>query len=128
VRNTTGAAILPGEVVTLDVASGASGLGKAAAKSSANDRFAYPVDATIPAAGCADDDLCYVIVRGVGQIKQPASAATLAVGDYIGAGADGRLEEIATPGSESHLVMASALEANTTNDALVTCWVHPSWQ
>ena len=69
VRNTSGSAILPGTIVLCDIASsGVAGLGQVAALGGAGSRFAYPVDATIPAAGCADDDLCFVIVGGVGRV------------------------------------------------------------
>lgn len=127
VRNTTGAALLPGEIVALDIAGGLDGLGQGSALSTAGQRFAFPVDAAIPAAGCPDDDLCIVIVRGVGKVKQPAAAATLAVGDYIKAGASGRLAEEATPASNAHTLLGTALEANSTNNALVLCYMHPAW-
>lgn len=129
VRNTSGAALLPGTIALCDIANkGVEGLGQVAGLSTAKARFAYPVDAAIPAAGCADDDLCYVIVGGVAKVKQPESAATLAVGDYIAAGASGRLVEEGTPASNSHTLLGTALEANSTNDALVTCYIHPAWE
>ena len=52
-RNKTGAAILPGEIVSTTATNGLAGVAQIDAKSSADDRLCYIVDPSIAAAGCA---------------------------------------------------------------------------
>lgn len=127
-RNKTGAAVLPGEVVTVDVASGVEGLGQAAAKSSANDDLTYVVDPQLPATGCADNDLFLAIVAGPTKIKQPGTPVSLVVGDKVKAGATGRLAKSTTVADECHLHLGTIVEANNVADALVPVLLHPVWR
>lgn len=129
IRNTTGAALLPGEIATLDIEEGVSGLGHAAAKSSANDRAVVVVDPTLPAAGVADDDLFIGFVKGPTKIKFAAAGITLSGSDLLAAGASGRAVAAATTAGTSRNVIATALsgeEANSANqNALRPVLLHP---
>jgi hypothetical protein len=125
-RNKTGGTLSAGEIVVVDLDGGHAGVGTADAKSSAGDRCCLVVDPSLGASTVADNDLFYGIVKGPSKVKQPASAASIAAGDVIKAGASGRLAEAALA-SDHGLILGTALEANTTNDALVSVELAPEW-
>ena len=80
-RNTSGAALLPEETCVVDVTSGAGGIGSATGKAGASARYAYVVDPAIGAAGVADDDLFYGIVKGPTKVK--TASATFSGGELL---------------------------------------------
>lgn len=129
-RNTSGAALLPGEIATVDASAGVAELGKASAKSSAADRFTVVVDPDLPAAGVADDDLFLAFVKGPAKVKSPSSAFTPAVAQQFEAGASGRLQAAAVDGSDSEQIMGTLLADDTEIPAgtLVDCVLHPHWE
>lgn len=132
VRNTTGAAILPGEIVIINPAAGLAGFGQVTAKSSANSRLAYVVDPTLPAAGCADDDLCFVFVQGPCKVLAPVAGIALAsAGLSLSAGASGRAAVTAdTAGTTKNLLgtFLTGIQLATANEgALLDCVLHPIW-
>lgn len=128
-RNTSGAALLPGEIATVNVAGGAAGLGSASAKSSANSRNVVVVDPTLPAAGVADDDLFLAFVYGPAKIKFPSAGLALDGGDVLAAGATGRAAlAVATAGTTRTIiatVLSGAQAANLNENALKECYLHP---
>lgn len=129
IRNTSGGALLPGEIATLDIEEGVSGLGHADAKSSANDKHVVIVDPTLPAAGVADDDLFIGFVKGPTKIKFPSGGLTLTGGNLLRAGASGRAALAETGAGTSRNVIATALsgaEADSANqNALRPVLLHP---
>lgn len=125
-RNKTGGTLAAGEIILVDIDGGHAGLGTADAKSSAGDRCCLIVDPALGASTVAANDLFYAIVRGPSKAKQPASAASLAAGDVIKAGASGRLAEAAL-GSDHGLVLGTVVKADSTNDALVEVELNPEW-
>lgn len=125
-RNKTGGVLAAGEIILVDIDGGHAGLGTADAKSSAGDRCCLVVDPALGSSTVAANDLFYGIVRGPSKAKQPASAASLASGDVIKAGASGRLAEAAL-GSDHGLVLGTVVKADSTNDALVEVELNPEW-
>lgn len=125
-RNKTGGALAAGEIIVVDLDGGHAGLGTADAKSDAGDRCCLVVDPALGSSTVAANDLFYAIVRGPSKAKQPASAASLAAGDVIKAGASGRLAEAAL-GSDHGLVLGTVVKADSTNDALVEVELNPEW-
>ena len=87
-RNTSGGALLPGKVGVTTTADGIAGLGRLTGGGTLNARQAYTIDPGIPAAGVADDDICYVIIEGPVLVNF-AAATTIAAGAVIKAGAAG---------------------------------------
>lgn len=129
-RNTSGAALLPGEICIADVTAGIAGLGQATAKSSAASRLAYVVDPELPTAGVEDNDLFLAFVQGPAKVKAPASAYTPGGdGQLFEAGASGRLQSAAVDGSDSEQIMGTLLVDDTEIPAntLVECVLHPHW-
>jgi ABC-type dipeptide/oligopeptide/nickel transport system ATPase component len=118
--------IAAGEIILVDLDAGHAGLGTADAKSSAGDRCCLVVDPALGASTVAANDLFYAIVRGPSKAKQPASAASLAAGDVIKAGASGRLAEAAL-GTDHGLVLGTVVKANAVDDALVEVELNPEW-
>lgn len=125
-RNKTGGTLAAGEIVVVDLDGGHAGLGTADAKSSAGDRCCLVVDPSLGSDTVANNDLFYAIVKGPTKVKQPAVAESIAAGDVIKAGASGRIDEAAL-GSDHGLILGTALEANTTANALVAVELCPEW-
>lgn len=125
-RNKTGGTLAAGEIVVVDLDGGHAGLGTADAKSSTGDRCCLVVDPSLGSDTVANNDLFYAIVKGPTKVKQPAVAESIAAGDVIKAGASGRMDEAAL-GSDHGLILGTALEANTTNNALVAVELCPEW-
>jgi hypothetical protein len=72
VRNVSGVALLPGQLVNLQTG-GTDGryfLGRVDGLAYVTAQRAYPVDEWLPAAGCPNHDLCWIVVAG------PASVLT----------------------------------------------------
>lgn len=125
-RNKTGGTLAAGEIILVDLDGGHAGVGTADAKSSVGDRCCLVVDPALGDSTVAADDLFYAIVKGPSKAKQPASAASLAAGDVIKAGASGRLAEAAL-GTDHGLVLGTVVKADSTNDALVEVELAPEW-
>lgn len=66
VRNTSGVALLPKELVQLDTA-GQNAIGRGVNDS----QHCYPVDEFLPSAGVRDDDVFYVVVEGPAMCRAP---------------------------------------------------------
>tara|TARA_R110000824_G_scaffold276311_2_gene464840 strand:+ start:3619 stop:4182 length:564 start_codon:yes stop_codon:yes gene_type:complete len=126
VRNTSGAVLAAGEIVTMDFTTGHAGLGSATTKSAADDRCCLVVDPALGSSTVADDDLFYAIVKGPTKVKQPASAATLVGGDVIVAGDAGRLA-LGAIATDHGIVLGTVLKSNAVNDALVEVELAPEW-
>ena len=127
-RNKTGAAVLPGEVVRVDVDGGFKGLGEADKLAAAGEDLVYVVDPQIVAEGCPDGDLFLAIQGGPTRVKQPASPVTLVADDKIKAGANGRLAKSATPSGEVDVLLGTVVEDNAVANDLVAVLLHPIWK
>lgn len=125
-RNKTGGTLAAGEIVVVDVDGGHAGLGTADAKSSSGDRCCLVVDPSLGSSTVANNDLFHAIVKGPSKVKQPSVAESIAAGDVIKAGASGRVDE-ATLATDHGLILGTALEANTTGDALFAVELAPEW-
>lgn len=127
VRNTTGSAVLPNTVVQVDFTGGADGLANASAAGDAGDRYCYVADPDMPAAGCPDDDIFYVIVKGPTTVLPVAAQDTVA-GAAVIAGAGGLADEGTYGTTGDHLVMGSFLATTTYASATpVAMDMNPNW-
>lgn len=127
-RNTSGAALLPGELAVF-AATSAANLGKASAKADADGKFWVVVDPLLPAAGVADDDLFIAFIGGPTKVKAPAAGLTLAAaGLPLVAAASGRATFGATDGSESEIIGGFFLGSGSiAANALVDAVLSPPW-
>ncbi|MBY0513843.1 MAG: hypothetical protein K2P78_08010 [Gemmataceae bacterium] len=82
VRNSTGAAVLPKRLAVLS----ADGRSISRYARLANEK-GLPIDEQLPAAGCAANDICFVVVRGPALCLTDLAnyGADIAAGDYLNA-------------------------------------------
>tara|TARA_R110000765_G_scaffold76622_1_gene150208 strand:+ start:458 stop:1036 length:579 start_codon:yes stop_codon:yes gene_type:complete len=131
VRNTSGSALVAGEIVAVNIAGGHAKLGQLieARTAGTGDRCCLVCDPSLGASTVADDDLFYAIVAGPTKIKQPASPVTLASGDQLMSGAGGRLD-VVDPSVNGEIIKSLGTvvqAASTTGDELVEVELAPEW-
>lgn len=80
-RNITGAALLPGDVVQIDSALPAK---QVSAKSSAANQWFAVVDEYLPAGGCPNNDICWFVIKGPCKPKAATVSGAQAVGLGVG--------------------------------------------
>ena len=94
-RNTSGAPILPGTIVAFKATAILDEV-TAAVDSTAPGELYGVVDEYLPASGCANNDVCWIVVHGPGEIV--STDATISAGDLVIGGASGvAVDGTATP-------------------------------
>lgn len=136
VRNTSGGALLPKRLVTFKATAGSASVGQVDGMACVTAARAYPIDEYLPAAGCANNDLCYIVVEGPAVCYTAAgSLSAISVGSEVvaataatsGAATAGRVNLISLTGATSLLAdqirnrigyAMSAVTANNTDSDL----------
>jgi hypothetical protein len=86
VRNNSGFAVLPQRLVTLELSGLLRNTNIAGYADVTNEQYAYPVDESLAAAGCPDDDICWIVIEGPALCLMSLSqVGDIAQGQLIGA-------------------------------------------
>ena len=73
VRNVSGFAVVPKRLVKLEVSGVLAMKNISGYARLTDDQYVYPVDEKLPAAGCPDDDSCYIVIEGPALCYMPLS-------------------------------------------------------
>ena len=104
-RNTSGAPALPGTIVSFKATAILDEVTAAVANTAPGKLYGV-VDEYLASAGCANNDVCWIVVHGPGEIV--SSDGTIAAGDPVMGGASGvGVDGAATPAN----VVAHAISA-----------------
>lgn len=141
VRNTSGIALLPKRVVRLVLTAGEYDRNVDGYTATTAQHFLGVVDEWLPAAGCADDDICWVVIEGPTEILTDLAGGAnnvISVGDVVvsltaassQATTAGRIKPqdltgaTALLGNELQNRIGRAMSAKTTANTNVGCLVN----
>lgn len=120
-RNKTGGALLPGDVVLFSGTTFGE-TGATVTQSASPNVFAGVVDEYLPAAGCPNNDVCWIVVRGPTTAKITTKSGAAAAGGLVlmpSATNNGKLDFIDTTPDDDAEAMNQAIYGNFVSEGAI---------
>lgn len=123
VKNTSGSALLPGQVAKFKLAPTASVgwsgiIGEVDGLATASDRLVGVVDEYLPAAGVPNGEVFWLVVRGPATVRKTTGAA-IAAGDVLSTTATAGSVATGTVNTQLGFAITAAASADTTERVLI---------